>query len=227
LSEVTTRVGMSISKDISEAMKKAIIEGNEEEAKRLAQEALSKGLDPVEAIEHGFVPGLKRMGELFDQEEVFLPELMMAGEAMKAAVSILGPVIREAGGGGGNRPVIVMGTVEGDLHEIGKNIICIMLETEGFEVVDLGMDVKTEDFIKAVKDTQASVVGASALLTTTMEHQRELVKAINDAGLDVKVIVGGAPITREWADEIGAHGYADDAKDAIDLVTELTRGGSG
>jgi len=216
---------MSIPKDISESMKKAIVEGNEADAKRIAQEALAKGLDPVEAIEHGFVPGLKRMGELFDQGEVFLPELMMAGEAMKAAVSVLGPIIRETGGGG-NRPVIVMGTVEGDLHEIGKNIICIMLETEGFEVVDLGMDVSTEDFIRAVSDNRASVVGASALLTTTMEHQRALVKATKDAGLDVKVIVGGAPITREWADEIGAHGYADNAKDAVKLVIVLTGGRS-
>jgi corrinoid protein of di/trimethylamine methyltransferase len=218
---------MPISTELSESMTKAIVEGDGKEARRLAQEALDKGMDPVEAIEKGFVPGLKRMGELFDQGEVFLPELMMAGEAMKEAVSVLGPVIREAGGGGGNRPVVVMGTVEGDLHEIGKNIICIMLETEGFEVVDLGMDVDTEDFVKAARDNKASVVGASALLTTTMEHQRELVKAVKDAGLDVKVVVGGAPITKDWADEIGAHGYAENAKDAVELVLELTRGGSG
>jgi corrinoid protein of di/trimethylamine methyltransferase len=213
-----------LSSDLMEAISKAVMEGDRERSASLAQRVLDEGVDPVRAIEDGFVPALKRMGGLFEEGEVFLPELMMAGEAMKGAMTVLGPAIREAGGGGGKRPVVVMGTVEGDLHEIGKNIICILLETEGFEVVDLGMDVTTEGFIEAARSRGASVLGASALLTTTMERQRELVRAVRDSGLGVKVVVGGAPITQEWADEIGADGFADNAKDAVDLFRRSVGG---
>jgi len=210
---------------MAEDMRKAILDGDGARAEALAKKALESGIPPAKAIEDGFVPGLKRMGELFEAGDVFLPELMMAGEAMKAAVKVLGPAIKASGGKAGKRPVIVLGTVEGDIHEIGKNIVAIMLETAGFEVVDLGMNVKADAFVKAAQECGASVIGASALLTTTMEHQKDVVEQVRTAKLKAKVIIGGAPVDQAWADSIGADGYAETAKDAVDLVERLLKGG--
>jgi len=215
----------TVTDKMAEDMRKAIIDGDAPGAEALARQALDAGIPPVKAIEEGFVPGLKRMGELFETGEVFLPELMLAGEAMKAAVKVLGPAIKAAGGGKGSRHVIVLGTVEGDIHEIGKNIVGIIFETSGFEVIDLGMDVKAEAFVKAARENNASIIGASALLTTTMEHQREIVEQARKEGSKAKVIVGGAPVDQAWADSIGADGYAGTAKDAVDLVERLLKEG--
>ncbi len=203
---------------------KALLDGNPGTTEVLAKEALGMGIPPLSIVEDGFVPGLKKMGELFESGEVFLPELMLAGEAMKAAMKVLGPALKAAGGKQAARPIIILGTVEGDIHEIGKNIVGIMLETSGYEVIDLGMEVKAETFVKAAKDHGAKVIGASALLTTTMEHQREVVRKVRSEGLDIKVIVGGSPVTQEWANEIGADGYAQDAPDAVRLVDSIIHG---
>jgi trimethylamine corrinoid protein len=210
---------------MAKEMQDALIQGDGLNAERLASEALAAGISPITVMEEGFVPGLKRMGELFEAGDVFLPELMMAGEAMKAAVKVLGPAIKASGGKQTVRPVIVLGTVEGDIHEIGKNIVAIMLETAGFEVVDLGMNVKADAFVKAAKEHGASIIGASALLTTTMEHQKDIVEQARAANLKAKVIVGGAPVDQAWANSIGADGYAETAKDAVDLVARLLKGG--
>jgi len=211
----------SVPKELREEIKKAFLEGDRVKAETIAREALSAGIAAVHIVEEGFVPALKRMGELFETGEVFLPELMMAGDAMKAAMKVLEPELRKSGGRSDARPKIVLGTVEGDIHEIGKNIVGIMLETAGYEVIDLGMEVEAADFVKAAKEHDAAVIGASALLTTTMEHQKEIVALAKAAGLKTKIIVGGAPVTQVWADEIGADGYAEDAKDAVILVDTI------
>jgi 5-methyltetrahydrofolate--homocysteine methyltransferase len=215
----------NIPEDLEAALRKTIMEGDAAGAEALSRRALEDGISPVNIIEIGLLPALKRMGELFEAGDVFLPELMMAGEAMKAAVRILGPAIRASGGKADKRPIIILGTVEGDIHEIGKNIVAIMLETAGFEVVDLGMNVKADAFVKAAKEHDASIIGASALLTTTMEHQKDIVEQARAAKLKAMVIVGGAPVDQAWADSIGADGYAETAKDAVDLVVRLLKGG--
>ena len=205
-------------------MHKALLEGDGAQTEALAREALESGVPPLRIVEDGFVPGLRKMGELFETGEVFLPELMLAGEAMKAAMKVLGPALKAAGGKQVARPIIILGTVEGDIHEIGKNIVGILLETSGYEVIDLGMDVKADTFVKAAKEHGAKIIGASALLTTTMEHQREVVSKVRSEKLDIKVLVGGSPVTQEWANEIGADGYAQDAPDAVKLVDSIVYG---
>ena len=217
----------SVPKELREEIKKAFLEGDRAKAETIAKEALSEGIAAVHIVEEGFVPALKEMGELFEKGEVFLPELMMAGDAMKAAMKVLEPALRNSGGRSEERPRIVLGTVEGDIHEIGKNIVGIMLETAGYQVIDLGMEVEAEAFVKAARDNDAAVIGASALLTTTMEHQKEIVELAHAANLKVKIIVGGAPVTQEWATQIGADGYAEDAKDAVTLVDGLVRKAKG
>jgi 5-methyltetrahydrofolate--homocysteine methyltransferase len=213
-----------LSKDAIEAMHTALLQGDRVQAEALAKDALDSGVPAIKIVEDGFVPGLKKMGALFETGEVFLPELMLAGEAMKSAMKVLGPALKASGGKQAARPIIILGTVEGDIHEIGKNIVGILLETSGYEVIDLGMEVKADAFVKAAKDHGAKIIGASALLTTTMEHQREVVSKVRSEGLAIKVIVGGSPVTQEWADEIGADGYAQDAPDAVKLVDSILQG---
>lgn len=214
--------------DLAGMLRDAVLEGDEGRATELARKVLADGIDPMAAIEEGLVPGIRRMGQLFDEGQAFLPELMMAGRTMKAAADILGEAIRDEGGGGrGSRHVVVLGTVKGDLHEIGKNIVGVLLEAAGYDVVDLGMDVDAGVFAEAAAARRARVVGASALLTTTMRHQREVVARVREAGTAIKVIVGGAPVNEEWARDIGADGYAENAKEAVDLVDRLLGGGEG
>jgi len=212
------------TKELYEKISKALLSGDPQLAKSLAELSLSSGISPLDVIEKAFVPSLKNIGELFETGDIFLPELMLSGEAMKAAMKELEPALKASGSKEVARPVIVLGTVEGDIHEIGKNIVAIMLETSGYEVVDLGMEVKADTFVKTAKDHGAKVIGASALLTTTMEHQREVVQKVRSEDLDIKVIVGGSPVTQEWADQIGADGYAQDASDAVKLVDRLSHG---
>ena len=204
--------------------KEAILNYDRAAAEDVAQRALAAGLPPGDIMAGGFIPGIQELGELFETGEVFLPELMLAGEAMKAAMKVLGPALKAAGGKQVARPIIILGTVEGDIHEIGKNIVGILLETSGYEVIDLGMDVKADTFVKAAKEHGAKIIGASALLTTTMEHQREVVSKVRSEKLDIKVLVGGSPVTQEWANEIGADGYAQDAPDAVKLVDSIVYG---
>jgi len=212
-----------MTEELFTAMRQSVIDGDPDAAMDLATEALAAGVDPIAAIDEGYVPGIRLVGEQFRSGEMFLPDMMAAAVAMQKALVILEPemlarsVQREVLGR------VVIGTVKGDIHEIGKNLVGMMLMANGFEVHDLGVNVTPEQFVEKVREVDANVVGMSALLTTTMVGQRAVIQALSDAGLrdGVKVIVGGAPVTRTWADEIGADGYSEDAAGAVTLTLTL------
>jgi corrinoid protein of di/trimethylamine methyltransferase len=205
------------------AMHDAVLQGDDANAAKLAQEALDKGVPPLEAIENGLVPGIREAGDLWEEGEYFLPELVTSAEAMKAAMAILQPALREDQQGLKIAGRVVIGTVKGDIHDIGKTLVATMLSANGFEVTDEGADVEVARFVDRARDLGADLICASALLTTTMTVQRDLVQAIKEAGLRTHVMVGGAPVSKEWADEIGASGFADNAVAAVDVARELTR----
>jgi len=211
-----------MSQEMLDKLAEAVIKGNKDDAEVLAMEALDKGLDPLQCITEGLTKGIQKVGELFGSGEYFLPELIIGADAMKSALDILEPALvgdqaREVVG------TIVLGTVEGDLHEIGKTLVGTMLTANGFKVIDIGVDKTASEFIDAVKESGANLVGASALLTTTMLQQENLISALKDAGLreQVMVMVGGAPVTASYAKQIGADGYAEDAISAVDLAMRL------
>ena len=211
-----------MKEEIFEKLAQAVIDGEPEDAAALAKEALEQGLDPLECITQGLTKGIQKVGELFADGEYFLPELIIGADAMKGALDILEPALV----GDQKRKVVanvVLGTVEGDLHEIGKTLVGTMLTANGFQVKDIGVDQPASAFIEAIKETDATIVGASALLTTTMLKQEKLIQALNEAGLrdKVKVMVGGAPVTDEFAKKIGADGYAEDAISAVNLAFRL------
>ena len=208
--------------EILKNLAQAVIDGEPEDAEALARKALELGLNPLECITNGLTVGIQKVGELFSTGEYFLPELIIGAEAMKKALEILEPALL----GEQKREVIatvVLGTVAGDLHEIGKTLVGTMLTANGFRVVDIGVDQSANDFIQAVRDSGASIVGASALLTTTMLQQEKLIQALKEADLrdQVKVMVGGAPVTASYAEKIGADGYAEDAISAVQLAMRL------
>ena len=213
---------MTKEQEILAAAKKTIMDYDVAKAEAVAREGLASGIDPVAMVEKGFVPGIVDIGDLFDAGEVYLPELILAADAMKAGTSICEAafpkgVIKE-------KKKVLMGTVEGDIHDIGKSIVVAFLAANGFEVTDLGRDVPPEKFAEKAKEVGADVVGASALLTTTMEMQKKLVEAIKEAGLadTVKVIVGGAPTSEDWAKKIGADAYGENAIEAVAKIKKLT-----
>ncbi len=211
-----------MTEDIIAKLMQAVIDGEPEDAAALAQQALDQGLDPLTCINNGLTKGIQHVGELFANGEYYLPELIIGGDAMKEALAILEPALV----GGQEREVagrVVLGTVEGDLHEIGKTLVGTMLTANGFQVFDIGVDKPAADFIAAIKENNANLVGASALLTTTMLQQEKLIEALKEAGLrdQVKVMVGGAPVTQSWADKIGADAYAEDAISAVDIAYRL------
>lgn len=200
----------------------AVIEGEPEEAESLAKEALASGLDPLDCITNGLTVGIQKVGELFSSGEFFLPELIIGADAMKKALEILEPALV----GDQKRDVVatvVLGTVQGDLHEIGKTLVGTMLTANGFEVIDIGVDQPPEAFITAIKDSGATIVGASALLTTTMLQQEKLIQALEEEGIrkSVKVMIGGAPVTASFSEKIGADGYAEDAISAVNMAFRL------
>jgi len=204
-------------------MRQSVLDGDPDRAADLAHEAIAAGMAPLDAIQRGFVPGLNEVGEGFGRGDLFLPDLVMAGEAMKAATAVLEPELQK---GGVRREIlgrVVLGTVKGDIHEIGKTLVSTMLSASGFEVHDIGVDVPYEDFALRARDLQADIVGVSALLTTTMTGQRHVVESLDRHGLRprVKVIVGGAPVTKAWAEEIGADGFGEDAVAAVALAKAL------
>lgn len=208
--------------EIYQKLAQAIIDGEPEDAEALAQQALEQGIDPLECINQGLVKGIQKVGELFANGDYFLPELIIGADAMKAALDVLEPSLLE----GQKREVVgkvVLGTVKGDLHEIGKTLVGTMLTANGFKVKDIGVDKEPQEFIAAIKEMDADIVGASALLTTTMLQQKKLIDAIEEAGLrdKVKVMIGGAPVTESFAKEIGADGYAEDAISAVGLAYRL------
>jgi corrinoid protein of di/trimethylamine methyltransferase len=211
-----------MSIEMFEKLAQALIDGEPDDAEDLAKQALEQGVDPLACINQGLMPGIQKVGELFSKGDYFLPELIIGADAMKMALDILEPALV----GGQKREVVgrvVLGTVEGDLHEIGKTLVGTMLTANGFQVFDIGVDQKPEAFITAIQESNADIVGASALLTTTMLQQKKLVEAIEAAGLrdKVKVMVGGAPVTDNYAKEIGADGYAEDAISAVDVAYRL------
>ena len=205
------------------AMRQSVIDGDPEQVERLARQALALGIDPLEAINRGFVEGVHYVGEQFGLGEMFLPDLVMGGEAMKMAVAILEPEMRKRGSARPSLGTVVLGTVKGDIHEIGKTLVLTMLSASGFQVHDLGVDVPAERFVEQARALNADLVGLSALLTTTMPGQRQVVEAMDRQGLRprVKVMIGGAPVSHEWAREIGADGYGEDAVAAVALARRL------
>lgn len=206
-----------------EEMAQSIIDGENEIAESLAKKSIEIGIDPLDAINKGFVLGVNHVGEEFSCGNAFLPELVMAGEAMKVAISILEPELNRLGTKREVLGKMVLATVEGDIHDIGKTLVGTMMAAAGFEVFDLGVDVSISDIVQKVREENANLVGVSALLTTTMVKQRDVIEAIDDIGLKDKVyvMVGGAPVTRAWMEEIGADGYSEDAIGAIAVAKEL------
>ena len=214
---------MSASETLFDAMCQAVLDGDETAAAELAHQALRDEIPPLTAIENGYVRGIRRAGELWEEGEFFLPELVTAAQAMKAAMGVLQPVLDE-GTGGGSLGRVVIGTVHGDIHDIGKTLVGTLLSANGFEVRDEGADVPVQRFVEAARELDADLVCASALLTTTMTVQRDLIRALGEAGLRARVLVGGAPVTGEWAEEIGATGYADSAVGAVELARRFADG---
>jgi trimethylamine corrinoid protein len=213
---------MANEQEMFEAAAKTIIEYDVAKAEAIAKQALGSGIDPVALLEKGFIAGITEVGDRFDSGDVYLPELMMAADAMKAASVICEQAFPK--GAVKEKKKIVIGTVAGDIHDIGKSIVVSFLSANGFDVYDLGRDVSVEQFVTKAGEVKADVVGCSALLTTTMEEQKKIVEALKEAGLrdKVKVIVGGAPTSQGWADQIGADAFAENAAEGVSKVRELT-----
>ncbi|MFB6183410.1 MAG: B12-binding domain-containing protein [Haloarculaceae archaeon] len=197
---------------------------DEEKVGELTQQAIDEGKDPLEILQRGLTNGVKTVGDKFGRGEVFLPELAMAADAMKAGVELVDPLLAEMDiEEDGETGLLVIGTVDEDIHNIGKNIVVTMMKANGFDVVDLGVEVPNQDFADAVEEHDPDILGMSALMTMTMDHQGEVVEQLEDEGLreDLIVMVGGAPTSPEWRDEIGADGYADNADAAVKRAKEL------
>ena len=204
--------------DLSD-LAQAVIKGDQATAVEITKKALEESTPPKDVLDNGLIAGMETIGRRFKASEVYIPEVLIAARAMKAAMEILEPELVKAG----VEPIAkcTIGTVTGDLHDIGKNLVGMMLKGAGFEVIDLGVDVSPEKFIETVKAEGVKLVGLSALLTTTMPAMEKIIQAIKAAGLDVKVIIGGAPVTQEYADKIGADGYSEDAATAVDVAKKL------
>lgn len=204
-----------------ENLYQAILTGDAKSARALTEEALKESVDPKELLDKTLIPAMDEVGRLFETNEYFVPELLISARAMKSALELIKPLLAEKGAEPAGR--VAIGTVKGDLHDIGKNLVAAMLEGGGFEVVDLGVDVSPEAFVTAAKDKGASIIALSALLTTTMPAMKKVVAALEEAGIRerVKVMIGGAPITQRYADEIGADGYSDNASGAVALARSL------
>lgn len=201
------------------ALADAVIKGNQTEAVRLTQQALEEGLDPKTILDKGLIAGMEVVGVRFKANEVYIPEVLISARAMKMAMEVLEPRLAAAGVDPIGRAVI--GTVQGDLHDIGKNLVVMMLKGAGFKVEDAGVDVSPQTFVEKARAANAQIVGLSALLTTTMPAMDKTIQAIRQAGLSCKVMIGGAPVTQNYANKIGADGYAPDAASAVDLAKSL------
>jgi len=197
----------------------AIIKGDQASAVKVTKAALAERTAAKRILDEGLIAGMAVVGERFKKNEVYIPEVLIAARAMKMAMEVLEPELVKAG----VKPVgkFLVGTVQGDLHDIGKNLVAMMLKGAGFEVIDLGVDVSPEKFVEQAKAKRVQLVGVSALLTTTMPGMEKTIKALKNAGVPAKIMVGGAPITQGYADKIGAHGYAADAASAVDLAKTL------
>jgi len=212
-----------MSEELLKAMAQSIIDGDSDASVRLAQQSIAEGMDPLKAISDGFVIGVNTVGDAFAAGDAFLPELVMAGEAMKAAVTTLEPELARLGSERKTLGKVVMATVEGDIHEIGKSLVSTMLGASGFTIYDLGVDNASEKIIAKALEVDADIIGLSALLTTTMIRQKEVIEMLDQRGLrkKIKVMVGGAPVTREWVQKIEADGYSEDAIGAVAVAKQL------
>jgi len=210
-----------MSSAIYEELRAAVVQGNSERAKAAATRAIEAKVPPLDAIANGLAKGVREVGDKFGEGEVFLVELIASGKAMKAGMSVLLPVIKASHSKVKTMGKVIMGTVEGDIHSIGKDIVATMLEANGFEVVNLGEDIPAKVFVEKAKELDADIIGLSALLTSSMLKQKETVAAVRAAGLRTKVMIGGAPTTNEWAAQIGADGWAGDATTAANLARAL------
>ncbi len=208
---------MEILNEISTLLQK----GKAKDVKELVTKALDEGIPAQQILDEGLLSGMNVIGEKFKNNEVFVPEVLIAARAMNAGVEILKPVL--VAGGTEAKGVAVLGTVKGDLHDIGKNLVKIMLEGKGLEVVDLGVDVSADQFVSAAKEHDADVICCSALLTTTMGEMKEVVDKVKSEGLDVKVMIGGAPVTQSYCDQIGADRYTSDAASAAEVALTLCK----
>jgi len=201
----------------------ALVNGKADEVRDMVKKALDEGQEVEKILNEGLIAGMNVVGEKFKRNEFYVPEMLIAARAMKAGMEVLRPILVQKD----VKPLgtVVLGTVRGDLHDIGKNLVGMMLEGAGFEIVDLGVDVSPEKFVQTVKEKKAQIVGLSALLTTTMPSMKDVIKALEEEGIrnKVKVMIGGAPVTQSYADEIGADGYAPDAASAADKAKELVK----
>ncbi|HOB75792.1 MAG TPA: corrinoid protein [Phycisphaerae bacterium] len=198
----------------------ALIKGKKNDVESKVKEAIEEGVKPETILNDGLIAGMSVVGERFRRNLVYVPEVLISARAMKSGMALLAPHLSA----GGVKPIakVVLGTVKGDLHDIGKNLVAMMLQGGGFEIIDLGTDVPAETFVSAVQQHNATIVGMSALLTTTMPYMANVVKAIRDSGLkDVRTMIGGAPVTQQFANDIGADGYAPDAASAVEVATRL------
>jgi len=201
------------------ALAQAVINGNRDQAQSLVKQAIDEQVPPEQILNEGLTAGMDVVGQKFKNNEFYVPEVLIAARAMQAGMDLLEPLLAKAGAK--PKGVVVIGTVKGDLHDIGKNLVGMMLKGGGFQVVDAGIDVAPEAFVEKAKSESAHIVGLSALLTTTMPQMKNTIEALNAAGLSVKTMIGGAPVTQDYADEIGADGYAPDAASAVDKAREL------
>lgn len=211
-------------KEFFEDIIKAIINLDENKALNLAEKAINEKMDLLEVIEKGFGAGIKKIGDLWEEGEIFLPELMLGGEIVEKSLNIMLPHLEKQGGKrAGNK--IVMATIEGDIHSIGKTIVATLLKANGFEVIDLGADVPASKIVETAIEEKADVIGISALLTTTMIGQKKVIDILIEKNIrdQFKIILGGAPVSKKWVNECGADGYADNAIDAVELVKKITQ----
>jgi len=202
-----------------QAISEALQRGQADRVKELVSAAINEGVPVKNILEDGLIAGMSVVGEKFKRNEVYVPEVLIAARAMNQGMSLLEPLLVKAGVE--PKGAIAIGTVRGDLHDIGKNLVAMMLKGGGYKIVDLGIDVEPSKFVEAAKRENCQIIGLSALLTTTMPRMEDVIKAVREAGLKVKVMIGGAPVTQNYADEIGADGYAPDAASAVDLANRL------
>lgn len=212
-----------MSDDVLTQITTNLVAGEPEAVVELTRQALAVGLEPMTIIDRGLVPGMDIVGEKFASGEYFLPNLIISANAMEQAMQVLGPELKQRQQEVKSLGKVVIGTVRGDIHEIGKSLVATMLSASGFQVFDMGVDVPVEAFLDKVRETGADILGLSALLTTTMEVQADVIQALKEAGMrgQVKVMVGGAPVRKGWAEEIGADGYAEDAIGAVEVAKRL------
>lgn len=206
---------------ILEDIQNCVLDGELDKIKDLVQKAVDEGIDPATIINDGLIGGMNIVAPLFKSGEMFVPEVMESADTMNEGMQVVKPLITDA-----DMPTkgkVIIGTVNGDLHDIGKNLVVLMMESRGYTVVDLGVDVKEDQFVQAIKEHKPDIVGMSSLLTTTMMKIDDTIKVINDAGVrgDVRIIIGGAPISQEFADDVGADGYSEDASTAVELCDRM------